>query len=50
MQVEAFAAEKKISLPADMLEIAKKYGLRLSVLNAFVATHVRLLHTGKAAA
>lgn len=38
-EVEAFAAEKKISLPADMLEIAKKYGLRLSVLKAFAATH-----------
>ncbi|GFR48372.1 hypothetical protein Agub_g10262 [Astrephomene gubernaculifera] len=36
-EVEAAAAEKKVSLPADMLEIAKKYGLRSSVLNAFFA-------------
>ncbi|GLI61148.1 hypothetical protein VaNZ11_003432 [Volvox africanus] len=42
-EVEAFAAEKKISLPADMLEVAKKYGLRLSVLNAFVAAQGFLL-------
>ncbi len=39
-QVEAFAAEKKLSLPADMLEVAKKYGLRSSVLNAFLAAQV----------
>ncbi|KXZ42750.1 hypothetical protein GPECTOR_120g417 [Gonium pectorale] len=36
-EVEAFAAEKKLSLPADMLEVAKKYGLRSSVLTAFAA-------------
>ncbi|GIL81612.1 hypothetical protein Vretimale_1224 [Volvox reticuliferus] len=42
-EVEAFAAEKKMRLPADMLEVAKKYGLRLSVLNAFVAAQGLLL-------
>lgn len=44
-EVEAFAVEKKISIPADMLEVAKKYGLRASVLNAFVAAQ-GLVFTG----
>lgn len=34
--------EKNIKLPADMLEIAKQCGLRLSCLNAYVACQARL--------
>lgn len=39
-QVEALCREKGVTLPADMLEIAGKYGLRLTVLNAYLALQV----------
>lgn len=34
-QVNAFASQRKLSLPSDMLEIAKAYGLRYSALTAY---------------
>lgn len=37
-EVEALCREKGVTLPADMLEIAKKYGLRLGVLNKFFSS------------
>ena len=45
-KVEAFMKEKNIKLPADMLEIAKQCGLRLSCLNAYVACQARLCACG----
>ncbi len=39
--------EKGVALPADMLQVAKQYGLRLSVLNAFFAVQVSLSMTGR---
>ncbi|KAF5828165.1 hypothetical protein DUNSADRAFT_18105 [Dunaliella salina] len=36
-QVTALSKERGISLPADMLEVAAKYGLRLSAFEAFAA-------------
>jgi len=38
--VEVLSKERGISLPADMLEIAAKYGLRLSALEAYIALQV----------
>ncbi len=35
--MEALAKEKGVSLPADMLQTASKFGLRASVLNTFFA-------------
>ena len=40
VQVESLCREKGVTLPADMLEVAKQYGLRSSVLNAFFAAKV----------
>lgn len=42
-EVEVFMKEKNIQLPADMLETAKKFGLRLSALNAYAAVQGTLL-------
>ena len=40
LQVDALCKERGVSLPADMLEIAAKYGLRLSAFEAFAALQV----------
>lgn len=37
MQVQAIAREKNVTIPADMLETAGKFGLRASALNAYIA-------------
>ena len=42
IQVEALSQEKGISVPKDMLEIAAKFGLRLSALNAYFNLQVRV--------
>jgi hypothetical protein len=40
LQVEALCEAQNIKLPADMLEVAAKYGLRASVLSAYISASV----------
>jgi hypothetical protein len=40
LQVEALCEAQNIKLPADMLEVAAKYGLRASVLSAYISAAV----------
>lgn len=47
-QVEALSKEKGISVPADMLEIAAKFGLRLSALNTYFSLQVCAHFWGRA--
>lgn len=39
-QVEALCEAQNIKLPADMLEVAAKYGLRASALSAYISATV----------